>query len=203
MTTPSDPSNGFHAVPEDQLRAGTYSLLAALLRAPLSADLRVRLLGIDARDPDAGGIAGAWAALREAAEGAALAAVDDEFHALFIGIGRGELVPYGSWYRSGFLMEKPLGELRRELAALGFERQLSVHEPEDHAAALCEVMAILITDGAAFEVQQRFFNGHIGPWIQAFCADLGKAPSARFYRAVGQLGQAFFRLETEYLSMPI
>ena len=201
--TPSDSANGTPTVPEDQLRAGTYSLLAALLRAPLSGELQQRLLGIDAHDPAAEGIAGAWAELREAAGTADPAAVEDEFHTLFIGIGRGELVPYGSWYRTGFLMEKPLGELRRELTALGFERQAMVREPEDHAAALCEVMAILITDGAAFEVQQRFFNGHIGPWIQAFCADLGKAPSARFYRAVGRLGQAFFRLEARYLSMPI
>lgn len=201
--TSQEPANTTSATPEDQFRAGSYGLCAALLRAPLDAPLQERLLRIDARDPHAEGIRGAWARLYQAAQGADLAAIDDEYHALFIGIGRGEVVPFGSWYQTGFLMEKPLGELRKDLANLGFERQDSVREPEDHVAALCEVMSMLIVDGANFQVQQHFFNGHIGPWIRAFYADLAKAPSAHFYRAVAELGQEFFRLEHDYLSMPV
>lgn len=200
--TASESAN-YCPVPEDQLRAGSYALCAALLRGPLNQDLHHRLLEIDASDPGIEGIAGAWASLRRAAETADLAAVDDEFHSLFIGVGRGEVVPYGSWYQTGFLMEKPLGELRRDLAQLGFERQSSVREPEDHVAALCEVMAMLITEQVAIKTQKRFFDQHIGGWIQAFYADLGKAPSAQFYRAVAHLGEAFFQLEKHYLSMPV
>ncbi|MEZ5449041.1 MAG: molecular chaperone TorD family protein [Thiolinea sp.] len=100
----------------------------------------------------------AMAGLGLAAQHADPADVDDEFHDLFIGLGRGEVVPYGSWYLTGFLMEKPLGQLRQELRVLGFEREPNVYEPEDHAAALCEVMALLIEDQGAIELQAGFFN---------------------------------------------
>ena len=69
---------------------------------------------------------------------------DREYHALFIGVGRGELVPFASYYLTGFLNERPLAVLRQDLARLGAVRSESVKEPEDHIAALCEVMAGLI-----------------------------------------------------------
>lgn len=189
---------------EDLLRAGTYSLLAALLRAVPDAELLARLTGIEPRDASAGDeLAGAWQALRRAALEVDPMALDDEYHELFIGLGRGQVVPYGSWYQTGFLMEKPLGELRRDLSALGYVRDAGVREPEDHAAALCEVMAMLISDDAApFGVQRRFFDTHVGPWFETFCRDLEQAPAARFYRAVGRLGAAFMHLEKRYLTMP-
>jgi TorA maturation chaperone TorD len=113
-------------------------------------------------------------------------------------------VPYGSWYLTGFLMEKPLGDLRRDLAELGYERQENVHEPEDHVAALCEVMALLISDdGLPFGSQRRFFETHVSSWIETFFNDLEQAKAADFYRAVGRLGGAFIRLEKQYLSMPV
>lgn len=189
---------------EDLLRAGSYSLLAALLRAVPDGELLARLTGIEPRDASAGDeLAGAWQVLRRAALQVDPMALDDEYHELFIGLGRGQVVPYGSWYQTGFLMEKPLGELRRDLSALGYVRDAGVREPEDHAAALCEVMAMLISDDAApFGVQRRFFETHVGPWFETFCRDLEQAPAARFYRAVGRLGAAFMRLEKRYLTMP-
>lgn len=189
---------------EDLLRAGTYSLLAALLRDIPGPELLDQLIAIESPDTPAGDdLADAWQALRQTARAADPAALDDEYHELFIGLGRGQVVPYGSWYLTGFLMEKPLGELRRDLASLGFERDASVREPEDHAAALCEVMAMLISDDSApFGVQRRFFDTHVGPWFETFCRDLEQAPAARFYRAVGRLGAAFMRLEKRYLTMP-
>ncbi len=129
-------------------------------------------------------------------------ALDDEYHRLFIGLGRGELVPYGSWYQTGFLMETPLAVLRRDLVALGFERQPGVREPEDHVAALCEVMyALAMEPGMDLERQRDFFQAHIESWIERFCADLESAESAVFYRAVARLGMAFFDLERRYLAM--
>ena len=190
---------------EERWRAGTYSLLAGLLAAAPDEPLLQRLRAIEATEDDRNdALATAWLQLKQAAEQAQLNALDDEYHQLFIGLGRGELVPYGSWYLTGFLMERPLGELRRDLAALGYERRDGVYEPEDHAAALCEVMALLITDATLpLDIQRQFFETHLGSWLDRFFGDLEKAQSARFYRAVGRLGGEFLKLERRYLAMPV
>ena len=62
-----------------------------------------------------------------------------------IGVGRGELVPFGSYYLAGFLHEKPLAKLREDMELLGIGRAEGVPESEDHIAALCDMMAGLIT----------------------------------------------------------
>ena len=129
--------------------------------------------------------------------------MEDEFQQLFIGLGRGELVPYASWYLTGFLMEKPLGELREHLAGLGFERQSGVHEPEDHIAALCEVMSILIQEDRPHAESAGFFETHLAPWSDRFFADLSQAKAAVFYRNLGRFGAAFIELERRYFSMQI
>lgn len=196
-----------HAVAVDAalLRANTYSLLAALLSGPPNEPLRQRLLSIELPlEQNGGGIAGAWPLLRLATEHSNVSALDDEYHALFIGVGCGELVPYGSWYLTGFMMDKPLALLRQELRALGFERPPGVTEPEDHAATLCEVMAELIRSGDENESTQRhFFSEHLAPWLGEFFEDLQQAESAVFYRAVGRLGREFVSLERRYLSMRV
>jgi TorA maturation chaperone TorD len=97
-------------------------------------------------------------------------------------------------------MEKPLALLRAELAELGFERQQSSREPEDHAAAVCESMSLLII--ASDSRQAGFFARHLARWLGRFFSDLRKADAADFYRAVGGLGEAFFEVERVYLEMP-
>lgn len=187
---------------EDNLRANVYGLLANLLAAPPDAELLARLRAINPPAEHQTVMASAWTALQQAAQTVQADAIDDEYHALFIGLGRGELVPYGSWYRTGFLMEKPLGELRRDLAALGYVRPEHTHEPEDHVAALCEVMALISRDQTvSFDRQRAFFEAHLSPWMEAFFADLQHANHAHFYRAVGRLGGAFMALETHYLTL--
>jgi TorA maturation chaperone TorD len=54
-------------------------------------------------------------------------------------MSRGELLPYGSYYLTGFLNERPLARLREDLQALCIERVEKQCEPEDHAAILCEI----------------------------------------------------------------
>ena len=185
----------------DDVRANAYSLLARLLSSPPDEAVLDVLRSIDADDDGETGMARAWHTLRMAAERADLDALDDEYHALFIGLGRGELVPYGSWYLTGFMMDKPLAVLRADLTALGFERQDEVREPEDHAAALCEVMALLVSGGEPLDVQRVFYERHLGNWINTFCLDLQKAKTARFYRSVGILAEAFFTIEKKYLTL--
>ncbi len=195
---------GLAGVPQDEgLRANTYSLLAALLAAPPAKPLLQLLTQIT---PAAGGgrddLAAAWEVLRLAGERARVESLDDEYHELFVGLGRGELVPYGSWYMTGFLMDQPLAILRRDLAELGFERQEDTKEPEDHVAALLEIMGLLIGESdASVDVQRRFFQSHMAPWMNTFFLDLQKARAARFYRAVGQFGEQFIVFERNYLTM--
>ena len=190
---------------ERSLRAGTYNLLANLLRTAPDQQLLHRLQGIAIESPDeppADNMSHAWVRLRKIAEQADPEALADEYQTLFVGLGRGELMPYGSWYLTGFLMEKPLAQLRQDLAALGYERQEGVTEPEDHIAALCEVMALLIMDKAVtWEAQQQFFDAHLGSWVDTFFHDLEHANSAQFYRPVGYLGREFIKLEKRYLAM--
>lgn len=154
--------------------------------------------------PSDDGLGTAWRALRRAAVRAEVEAVDDEYHDLFVGVGRGELIPYGSWYLTGFVMDRPLAVLRSDLAALGFERQDEVKEPEDHAAALLETMALIAASPEhGIDVQRRFFDRHVVTWMHTFFADLQTADSARFYRAVGQFGEQFIAFEKQYLSIVV
>jgi len=193
----------------DADRAGVYALLGALLARPPDTAMLAAVRAIPARVPvgseEARGMAAAWAMLRQAAEQAEIERLGEEYQELFIGIGRGELLPYGSWYLTGFLMERPLAELRRDLWALGFERQEQVREPEDHVAALCETMSLLAggDPAATLEQQREFFGRHIAPWMGRFFADLVQARSARFYRAVGLVGENFLEVERNYLAMPV
>lgn len=188
---------------EQARRAGVYSLVAALLRNPPDEQLLAYTGGLASRpEGNADELLTSLSMLALAAGRCSPEALSEEYHQLFIGLARGELVPYGSWYQTGFLMERPLGVLRDDLAALGFERQEDIHEPEDHIAALCEVMALLIQEEAPIEEQTRFFSAHLAPWVNRFFEDLATARSAVFYKSVARFAQAFLALEREYLSLP-
>jgi TorA maturation chaperone TorD len=182
-------------------RAQEYALLATLLcRAPDQA-----LLSRIAKLPgDTSTLGAAHAALAEAARNADAADVGREYFALFTGLGRGELLPYGSYYLSGFLHDRPLARLREDLAQLCVERAASQAEPEDHAAILCEIMAGVVSGRfpAAPRSDRQLFEKHLAPWIGRFFTDLEQARSAAFYRAVGALGRAFIDIETEAFALP-
>lgn len=201
--TAETPDTHTLALSEARVRADTYSLLAALLRAPPGPELLNRLSALEVADA-ADDFSRALVSLKLAARQVTAAEIDDEFHTLFVGLGRGELVPYASWYLTGFLMEQPLGELRRDLAMLGFDRQEGVCEPEDHIAAICEVLSMLILDGADdIDTHRGFFDKHFGCWVGRFFTDLGASDSAVFYRAVAGLGSAFTELEQRYLTQEV
>jgi TorA maturation chaperone TorD len=127
-----------------------------------------------------------------------------EYFDLFIGTGRGELLPYGSYYLTGFLNERPLARLRADLEALGIERAAETAEPEDHAAILCEIMAGLIGGQfrAPLDRQLQFQEKHLAPWIGRFFADLEAAKAAVFYRPVGTIGRLFIDIETQAFALP-
>lgn len=182
-------------------RAREYALLATLLARPPEAELLKRLVGIES---DGTPLGVAHKALAEAAAEKDAAAVAREYFDLFIGVGRGELLPYGSYYLIGFLHERPLARLRADLIDLGIERVDGQCEPEDHAAILCEVMAALVAGeiAAPIERQRRFFDRHLAPWMARFFADLETAQATEFYRPVGAIGRLFIEIETEAFALP-
>lgn len=190
---------------EDRIRGNVYALLGHLLAAPPDDALLEVLRGIAPEPDDDSLLAASWQMLATAASRTRPSELKHEYDSVFIGLSRGEVVPYGSWYMTGFLMEQPLAELRGDLRRLGIERQPGVHEPEDHAAALCDTMALLIASGEelALEQQHGFFARHLEPWISRFFRDLQSAPSARFYRAVGQLGEQFIGVESQAFRVAI
>jgi len=188
----------------DESRADTYRILSRLFRAAPDADLLQRLAECGNDEAPESKLTLAWNELADASRGANPVVVDHEFHAMFIGLGRGEVLPYASWYLSGFLLDKPLARLREDLARLGIDRAEDVTESEDHFAALCETMALLVApeDGIDLSGQKHFFDRHIQPWAGHFLADVQAANSVDYYRPVARLAQAFFEFEQRWLSLP-
>ena len=185
---------------EQMWRANIYRLLARLLQAPPDAALLAQISEIrfEKQRPEAP-ISKAWQDLSQLALRAELVSLSEQFHILFIGVTGGELLPYASWYQTGFLMEKPLAELRLDLARLGIERQVGSHEPEDHVAAVFETMTLLIQEG--HREQQIFFQRHIANWAMRFLEDLQVAGKSGFYSAVAVLGKTFLMLEMDYFQV--
>jgi TorA maturation chaperone TorD len=181
-------------------RAREYALLASLLSRTPNAELMSRLSNLRG---DVTPLGVAHVDLAEAASRFDIERVEREFFNLFIGVGRSELLPYASYYLTGFLHERPLARLREDLTAFGIERREGHAEPEDHAGILCEIMAGLI-DGrlpAPAGTDQKIFEKHMAPWIGRFFADLERCESADFYRRVGTLGRVFIEIETEAFSL--
>ncbi|WP_050923167.1 molecular chaperone [Vibrio harveyi] len=177
---------------EQTLRTEIYLVLSALFRSAPSEEMIEFLTSLEV-EPSESAMQKAWIALQQAAKDSNREALEDEYQDLFIGIGRGEVMPFGSWHMTGAMMEKPLAEIRHDLELLGFERDENVKEPEDHIAALCEVMSMLT--GEEEDLQQAVFNKHIAPWFNSFTQQLENAQSASFYKPAAQLCEAFLTLE--------
>lgn len=187
---------------EDTLRADLYDFLGTLLARPPSAELLDRVASLGGGD---GALGEGVEALARLARQTTPQAARAEFDGLFIGLVRGELLPYASYYQTGFLHEKPLALLRRDMARLGIARAENVHEPEDNIASLCEMMAGLIRgrfgEPAGLSTQRDFFATHLAPWAGHFFSDLEAAKNAVFYAPVGAIGRALIEIEREAFRM--
>lgn len=193
---------------EDALRAQFYRLLARFLTAPPTQSDLNYASGLQGGDTPLGKAVHAFSRV---AASTGLTAADDEYHALFIGVGRGELLPYGSYYLTGFLHEKPLARLRKDMARHGLEANPAATEPEDHAAALFDMMATLIdgriaVDGGisrqlTLKEQKDFFDAHIASWMPLFFRDLEGATSSVFYAALAGIGSRFLEIESAAFEM--
>jgi TorA maturation chaperone TorD len=185
----------------DLARAEEYSLLSALLLRSPDAQM---LAGLARLSGDGSPLGLAHAALAEAAVRTNAANVVREHHALFTGLGRGELLPYASYYMTGFLHGRPLANLRQALLHIGIERLAGQSEPEDHAGILLEIMAGLAsgTIPAPPGTDREIFDAYLAPWIARFFTDLEKAESANFYATVGTFGRTFVEIERQSFLLP-
>ena len=187
---------------EDRLRADLYNFLGLILSAPPDQLLLDQCAGLSGDESTLGQ---AIAALSRVAKVSKPKSVKTEFNALFIGLGRGELLPYASYYLTGFLNEKPLAVLRNDMAQRGMTRAQNVFEPEDNIASLMEMMAGMIVgrfgQPASLDEQKEFFNKHIAPWAGHFFADLEAAKNSVLYASLGSVGKAFMEIEREAFRM--
>ncbi|MGH8809901.1 MAG: TorD/DmsD family molecular chaperone [Noviherbaspirillum sp.] len=192
---------------EEIARADLYGVLEILFYEPPSQALLDTIAKSvdDAAAEGDGVLQQTWKSLADACGKTDANRVRDEYESLFVGVGKPEVMLYGSWYLSGFMMEKPLAALRDELAQLGLQRDARMPESEDHIAALCEVMRYLIASNdplhANLETQRRFFAEHLQPWANAMCDAIAGHPQAHFYRSVAQLAKTFFEVEMQAFDM--
>jgi len=187
---------------EELARAEVYGLLASLFYAPPSRELYEQLQVAVTEAPAPGAfLESSWSELVAASRRLTLAQVGDEYIALFGGVGKPEVFLHGSWFMAGTLNEKPLVDLRDDLAALGLERAPAVLETEDHIASLCEVMRFLIAGEDAgvsnLAAQQRFFDAHLRPWVERLCETIAAHAAADFYRALAGFARDFFAVEAQ------
>lgn len=187
---------------EDRLRADLYNFLGVLLARPADEMLLEQTADLSGDESPLGE---AIAGLARVARASKPKSVEREFNALFIGLGRGELLPYASYYLTGFLNEKPLARLRQDMASLQVTRADNVFEPEDSIASLMETMGGLIVGRFGTKVgidqQKTFYNNHLGPWATHFFTDLEAAKSSVFYASVGAVGREFMSIEREAFRM--
>ena len=189
-------------VSEDLLRADLYNFLGLMLSGPPDQLLLDQCVGLSGDDSDLGQAIGS---LSRVAKVTKPQKVESEFNALFVGLGRGELLPYASYYLTGFLNEKPLATLRSDMAMRGMTRAPNVYEPEDNIASLMEMMGGMIVGRfnapAKLDDQKTFFNRHIAPWAGHFFSDLEAAKNSVLYASVGSVGRAFIEIEREAFRM--
>lgn len=177
-------------------------MLSSLLARPPTAPILGMIAGFTGDDTDLGQ---ALALLARLAKQTTPEMASQEYNELFIGMGRGELLPYGSYYMTGFLNEKPLALLRQDMAKFTIARAKDVAEPEDHIGALCEMMAGLIMGdfGEPLSVaeQKQFFDQHLSSWAERFFTDLENAKAATLYTPIGTLGRVFMGIEATAFQM--
>jgi TorA maturation chaperone TorD len=192
--------------PEDQARADFYALLARLFAAPPDAGLLRAIatagpLAVTSVEPAAQELARSWSDLTAASRAAEAETVTDEYEALFGGVGKSEVSLHASAYlpRAG---GNVLADLRGRLAELGLGRRPGVSMFEDHLAAVCETMRVLVAGSeelapADFASQQDFFLAYVSSWVPACCTAIMQFPIANYYRRVGEFMQFFMAVERE------
>jgi TorA maturation chaperone TorD len=187
--------------PEEQGRANFYGLISRLFYAAPDADLLAALGSADELQAHDEALASSWRELQRAAARADVEAVREEYETTFVGTGKAPVTLYIGAYSARYSNEVPLAQLKADLVALGFARRIEAGEPEDHIAALCDVMRHLIAQPRSLEEQKRFFERWLEPHVESLCAAIDNHERTSFYRLVGRLAKAFFSLEQSAFEM--
>ena len=189
---------------EDQLRADMYSFLANLLRSEPDEKLVKQLTTLESDDSPIGK---SIKILSKLATSLDLPTIRDEYVRIFVGVGRGEILPFASYYLTGFLKDKPLAKLRQDMQKIGIKLEENVKEPEDHIASIFDMMSGLIL--GKFEKkysiteQKDFFNKHLAPWVDLLMRDIESSKIAVFYSPIGTIGKEFMEIERASFSMNV
>jgi TorA maturation chaperone TorD len=180
--------------PEDAARGDFYALLGRLLHAAPDQALLRQIAAAPAipADGDAA-LARAWQGLRDASSVMDADAAAEEYETLFEGMGKSELSIYAGYFGCAPEIDHPRVRIQADLAALGLARPATVTEPEDHFAALFDVMRVLVAGGAgrapaALAEQRRFFDAYLRHGVGKFFAAVGGSPKANYYRHVAAAG---------------
>lgn len=190
---------------EELQRAELYGLLARLWFTPPDDALLAQFAVAVTEAPQRGSfLEPAWQSLVAALRASSVADATDAFEALFVGVGKPDVFPYGSFFIAGTMHEKPLAALRGDLAELGLTRDPGA-ETEDHVSFEFEVMRYLIA-GDEIEIcnlerQRRFFRAHVQPWVGALCDAVEQHPRAGPYAALAAFTRAFVQVETQAFDM--
>ena len=197
--------------PEDQARADFYALLARLYAAAPDPDLLAAIasappLATATHTSEAGDVAvalaRAWDDVRAASAAMDPAAARQEYDDLFVGVGTVAVNLHASHWLAGAMMQKPLAELRAALATLGLGRRPEAVMVEDHVAALCETMRLLIAghgerNPATIEDQRAFFERYMATWIEQCCNAIVENSIANYYRPVAEFTKYLLALERD------
>ena len=189
---------------EDQLRADMYSFIANMIRTEPSQEL---IDSVKTLSGDSSLIGSSIKLISKLASTMHISEIHDEYVNLFLGVGRGELLPFASYYLTGFLNDKPLSKLRDDMNELGVVRLKEVKEPEDHVSSLFDIMSGLITGkfGKVYSIseQSTFFEKHLNSWVHLLMSDIESAKTAVFYVPIGSLGKEFINIEREAFKMNV
>lgn len=192
--------------PEDAARADLYALLARLWHSGPDAALLAAIAAVDDLVAEGGeaGLADAWRQLRAAAAATDAETARDEHESLFIGTGKAAVTPYASHYLAETARERVLVALRDDLMELGLGRAPAIHEPEDHFAALLEVMRHLVIAGstdAALQRQKKFFTRYMQRAYNPLTDQVMASTKTSFYGYVARFTKAFCDTEAASLDM--
>ena len=191
-------------IEEDQLRADMYSFLANLFRSEPNSELINQLKSLES---DESPIGKSIKTLSKLAGSLDLPTIRDEYVRIFVGVGRGEILPFASYYLTGFLKDKPLAKLRQDMEKIGIKLDDNVKEPEDHIASIFDIMAGLIVGkfNKKFSIaeQKDFFNKHLAPWVDLLMRDIESSRIAVFYSPIGTIGREFMEIERSSFSMDV
>jgi len=192
--------------PEDQARANFYALLSRLFHGAPGAQL-LEAIASSAEIVPVGKdveLGAAWRSLQEASGGADVSATQQEYDDLFVSTGKAVVSLFASHYLTDAGREKVLVRLRDDLDGLGLARRSGANEPEDHVAALFDVMRFLVLAGStddALQEQQRFFQRYLAPCHAGLCDAIASTAGGNYYRRVARFAGAFLDVESQALAM--